>query len=61
MSVPSRWPTHRLEVVTSESLQSTLVSPAGDASGGVYLLEAKFKLIRVKAGARWYSTRAQKI
>jgi len=41
-------PTHRLEIVTSESLQSTLVTPAGDAGGGAYLLEAKFKLIRIK-------------
>ena len=41
-------PTHRLEIVTSESLQSTIVSIAGDAGGGVYLLEAKFKLIRIK-------------
>jgi LPS-assembly lipoprotein len=52
-------PTHRLEIVTNESLQSTLVSPTGDASGGVYLLEAKFKLIRIKdkkvvmQGASW--------
>ena len=41
-------PTHRLEVVTHESVQSTLVDLAGDASGGAYLLEAKFKLIRIK-------------
>jgi LPS-assembly lipoprotein len=41
-------PTHRLEMVTNESLQSTLVSPAGDAGGGTYLLEARFKLIRIK-------------
>ena len=33
--------------MTSESQQSTLVTLAGDAGGGVYLLEAKFKLIRI--------------
>jgi LPS-assembly lipoprotein len=41
-------PTHRLEIVTSESVQSTLVAVSGDASGSVYALEAKFKLIRIK-------------
>jgi LPS-assembly lipoprotein len=41
-------PTHRLEVVTSESVQTTLVSSTGNSNGGVYLLQAKFKLIRIK-------------
>ena len=41
-------PTHRLEVVTTESVQTTLVTTTGDAGGGAYLLQAKFKLIRIK-------------
>ena len=43
-----RPPTHRLEIVTNETVQSTLVALTGDASGAVYSLEAKFKLIRIK-------------
>ena len=41
-------PTHRLEVVTTETAQTTLVTATGDAGGGAYLLQAKFKLIRIK-------------
>jgi LPS-assembly lipoprotein len=41
-------PTHRLEVVTTESVQTTLVTIAGDASGGAYTLQAKFKLVRIR-------------
>jgi LPS-assembly lipoprotein len=41
-------PTHRLEVTTSESVQTTLADSTGAAAGGAYALQASFKLIRIK-------------
>lgn len=39
-------PTHRLEVVLTESVSATLVQATGDATGSVYNLDASFRLIR---------------
>jgi LPS-assembly lipoprotein len=41
-------PTHRLEVAIRESVQSTLVTIAGEALGQIYTIEASFKLISIK-------------
>jgi LPS-assembly lipoprotein len=40
-------PTHRLEVTTSESVQTTLADSTGAAAGGAYNLQAAFKLVRI--------------
>ena len=41
-------PTHRLEVATNESVQTTLADATGSAAGGAYNLQATFKLVRIK-------------
>jgi len=41
-------PTHRLEVVIRESVQSTLVTISGEALGQIYAIEANFRLISLK-------------
>lgn len=41
-------PTHRLEVVLSENLTSTLVNVQGEAAGQVYSVQASFRLVDTK-------------
>jgi LPS-assembly lipoprotein len=41
-------PSHRLEVTTNETIQSTLVKIDGDSAGQIYQLTASFKLISIK-------------
>jgi LPS-assembly lipoprotein len=41
-------PTYRLEVTTTESVQSTLADTTGATAGGAYNLQASFKLVRLK-------------
>lgn len=41
-------PTHRLEIVLSENLTSTLVNSQGQAAGQVYSVEASFRLVDTK-------------
>jgi LPS-assembly lipoprotein len=41
-------PTHRLEVVLSESLTSTLINVQGEAAGQVYSVQASFRLVDTK-------------
>ncbi len=41
-------PTYRLEVTTTESVQSTLADSTGATAGGAYNLQASFKLVRLK-------------
>lgn len=47
-SSTSKSPTHRLEVVIRESVQSTLVTISGEALGQIYAIEASFRLIALK-------------
>ena len=41
-------PTYRLEVTTTELVQSTLADSTGATAGGAYNLQASFKLVRLK-------------
>ena len=40
-------PVYRLEIVITESITPTLVQIDGNSSGGIYNLNAKFRLIRI--------------
>lgn len=40
-------PAYRLEIAIRETISQTLVKPTGDVGGGVYNLDANFRLIRL--------------
>lgn len=41
-------PEYRLEVITSETLTSTLVSSSGESQSQIYAVDARFRLIKIK-------------